>query len=101
MQIEALPAYDEWINGIRDIRAKARIAARLLRLATGNPGDHRNLSDGISELRIDHGPGYRVYYARRGDILILLLGGGDKSTQSNDIKRAVATLKGWTHDRQS
>ncbi|KPH82473.1 type II toxin-antitoxin system RelE/ParE family toxin [Bosea vaviloviae] len=101
MQIEALPAYDEWINGIRDIRAKARIAARLLRLAAGNPGDHRNLSDGISELRIDHGPGYRVYYARRGDILILLLGGGDKSTQSNDIKRAVSTLKGWAHDRQS
>ena len=73
----------------------ARIAVRLLRLQLGNPGDHRFLGDGVSELKIDHGPGYRIYYARRGDVLILLLGGGDKSTQASDIERAKARLKGW------
>lgn len=95
MRIEALPAYEEWAAGLRDERARARIAARLLRLGTGNPGDHRNLTGGVSELRIDYGPGYRVYYAKRGDVLILLLGGGNKSTQDADIRHAVRALKGW------
>jgi putative addiction module killer protein len=101
MQIEALPAYAEWASGLRDERARARIAARLLRLVAGNPGDHRNLTGGISELRIDYGPGYRVYYAKRGDTLILLLGGGDKSRQDTDIKHATRTLKGWEDGNQS
>lgn len=100
MQIEALPAYDAWIAGLRDTRARAKIAARLFRLSMGNPGDHRNLAGGVSELRIDFGPGYRIYFARRGDVLILLLGGGDKSTQQDDIRRAATTLKGWDHDRE-
>ncbi len=68
------------------------------RLRLGNPGDSRFLSDGVSELRIDYGPGYRIYYSRRGELLILLLGGGEKSTQSKDIARAIDDLKGWNDD---
>lgn len=94
--MKALPAYDAWIESVRDKRALARIALRLLRLQLGNPGDHRFLGDGVSELKIDYGPGYRVYYAKRGDVVILLLGGGDKSTQEADIRKAKASLKGWT-----
>lgn len=97
--MESLPAYDAWIATIRDKAVLARIAVRLLRLQLGNPGDHRFLGDGVSELKIDHGPGYRIYYARRGDVLILLLGGGDKSTQASDIERAKARLKGWDDAR--
>jgi len=95
MQIEALPSFSRWLAGIRDGEAKRRIATRLSRLSLGNPGDSRFLSDGVSELRIDYGPGYRIYYAQRGEILILLLGGGDKRTQSTDIVRAIDELKGW------
>ncbi|KPF65844.1 hypothetical protein IP69_16740 [Bosea sp. AAP35] len=100
MQLEVLAPYEAWVAGLRDKRLRAKIAVRLFRLANGNPGDHRNLTGGISELRIDFGPGYRIYYARRGDLLILLLGGGDKSTQHDDIRRASSTLKGWDHDHQ-
>jgi putative addiction module killer protein len=84
MQIEVLPAFDRWLSGIRDAGARRRIATRLLRLQRGNPGDGRFLRDGVSELKIDHGPGYRVYYAKRGEILLLLLGGGDKTTQAQN-----------------
>jgi len=81
----------KWIDGLQDIVGRARIQARIERLAAGNPGDHRNLSGGISELRVDVGPGYRVYYTQRGKELIILLVGGDKSSkaaQQRDIKRA-------------
>lgn len=98
MRLQALPAYDAWIESVRDKSALARIAVRLLRLQLGNPGNHRFLGDGISELKIDHGPGYRIYYAKRGDVVILLLGGGDKSTQEADIRKAKASLKGWIDD---
>lgn len=81
----------KWIDGLQDIGGRARIQARIERLAAGNPGDHRNLSGGISELRVDVGPGYRVYYTQRGKELIILLVGGDKSgkaAQQRDIKKA-------------
>ena len=77
-----------WINELKDRSARARIQLRVDRLAHGNPGQHRNLTNGLSELKIDVGPGYRVYYTQRGEELIILLVGGDKSSQQNDIARA-------------
>ena len=82
-------AYRAWIDGLRDLAGRARILVRVDRLIHGNPGDHRNLTDGVSELRIDVGPGYRVYYALRGEELLLLLGGGSKATQAKDIAKAL------------
>jgi putative addiction module killer protein len=79
--------YRKWFDNLQDSRAKARIYARVNRLANGNPGDHRFLGD-ISELRIDYGPGYRVYYRDTGKEIIILLCGGDKTSQQNDIDRA-------------
>ena len=72
-----------------------RIQVRVDRLVHGNPGSHRNLTDGVSELKIDSGPGYRVYYTQRGNRLLLLLVGGDKSTQQKDIERAIALARGF------
>ncbi|MDR1994057.1 type II toxin-antitoxin system RelE/ParE family toxin [Azonexus sp.] len=88
MKIETTDIYTDWINGLRDLHARARIQARVERLATGNPGKYRALAGGVSELKIDYGPGYRVYYTQRGDVLIILLCGGDKRTQTTDIKTA-------------
>ena len=85
--IRETDAYKEWFAGLRDKRAKIRIDMRVRRLAMGNPGDHRFLGD-ISEIKIDYGPGYRVYYKDTGKIIYVLLCGGDKSTQSKDIERA-------------
>jgi putative addiction module killer protein len=76
------------LNGLRDRRARARITARIDRLAAGNPGDVRSIGVGLSELRIDHGPGYRVYYKQQGQVLIVLLCGGDKGSQKRDIAKA-------------
>lgn len=81
--------FGRWLDGLRDIRARARIQARIERLVAGNPGDVAPVGEGVSELRIDIGPGYRVYFKRRGHALIILLAGGDKRTQSADIKKAV------------
>jgi putative addiction module killer protein len=81
--------YRDWINGLRDIRARSRIQVRVDRLAHGNPGSHRVLRGGVSELKIDVGPGYRVYFTERNKELIILLVGGDKSTQGRDIERAI------------
>ena len=78
-----------WIDGLKDRAGRARILVRIDRLAHGNPGQHRNLTGGVSELKIDFGPGYRVYYTTRGKELIILLAGGEKSTQQRDIKNAV------------
>ncbi|BAH73465.1 type II toxin-antitoxin system RelE/ParE family toxin [Solidesulfovibrio magneticus] len=82
----------EWLAGLRDIRARARIAARIDRLKAGNLGDTKPLRDGVSELRVDYGPGYRVYFGVVGFQVILLLCGGDKRTQSADIDKAVDYL---------
>ena len=87
--------FDRWMKGLKDRRGAARIQLRLDRLALGNPGDAKPVGSGVSELRIDVGPGYRVYYERRGDVLILLLCGGDKSTQKKDIERAHEIAKEW------
>lgn len=89
MRIEKTEEFRDWIDKLKDIRARARILMRVERLIHGNPGDHRNLTHGVSELKIDLGPGYRVYYTQRGDRLLLLLAGGDKSSQSKDIAMAI------------
>jgi putative addiction module killer protein len=85
----------EWLEGLRDGATRARIVARLDRLKTGLLGDWKNVGGTVCELRIDHGPGYRVYYGQEGQTLILLLCGGDKSTQTNDIERAHAYWKDY------
>ncbi len=81
--------YARWFNSLRDRKARARIDVRIRRLSLGNPGDVKAVGEGVSELRIDYGPGYRVYYKQRGQRLIVLLAGGDKPTQKQDIKRAL------------
>ena len=86
--IRTTNVFDAWFAKLRDRQAKARIAVRIDRLAGGNPGQHRNLSHGLRELKIDHGPGYRVYFTERSGEIIILLIGGDKSTQDTDIKLA-------------
>jgi putative addiction module killer protein len=81
--------FARWFESLRDRRARARINARIRRLSLGNPGDVRPVGEGVSELRIDYGPGYRVYFVRRGQALVVLLAGGDKDTQNRDIKTAL------------
>lgn len=93
IEIRETETFSDWLRALRDTQAKARIAARVRRLAFGNPGDVRPVGDGISELRIHYGPGYRVYYVQRGAVLILLLCGGDKSTQDRDIEAAKRLAK--------
>jgi len=88
IEIRQTTRYRAWFDALRDGQAKARILARIRRLQDGNPGQHRELAGGVLELKIDFGPGYRVYCARRGGIFILLLLGGDKSSQSDDIAAA-------------
>ncbi len=87
--------FESWFNSLRDRQAQARINARIRRLSLGNSGDARPVGSGVSELRIDYGPGYRVYYVQRGAVLALLLCGGDKRTQDADIKRAIAIARVW------
>lgn len=89
MRVEKTDKYREWIDDLKDRTARARILVRVDRLIDGNPGQHRDLADGVSELKIDFGPGYRVYYTQRGERLLLLLIGGDKSTQQKDITQAI------------
>ena len=89
IEIRKTEAYARWIDGLRDIRARARILARVERLAMGNPGDVGPVGEGVSELRINYGAGYRVYFSQRGREFVILLGGGDKSTQARDIKTAL------------
>ena len=93
MTIRATEVYLDWINSLKDFAGRARIQVRVDRLAHGNPGKYRVLTDGVCELKIDFGPGYRVYYTERDGELIMLLAGGDKSTQAQDIKTAIALAK--------
>ena len=93
MRVQMTEAYRDWINALKDRAGRARIQVRVDRLIHGNPGQHRNLTDGVSELKIDFGPGYRVYYTERGGELTILLAGGDKSTQPQDIKAAIALAR--------
>lgn len=89
IELRKTETYARWIDDLRDVHARARILARVERLATGNPGDVKPVGEGVSELRINYGPGYRVYYTQRGRELVILLAGGDKSTQARDIKTAL------------
>ena len=91
--------FREWLQGLRDRGAVARINTRILRLRLGKPGDTAPVGEGVSELRLMFGPGYRVYYAMEGQTLIILLAGGDKSTQSRDVARAKDLLHRWREDR--
>jgi putative addiction module killer protein len=84
-----------WFQGLRDARARARIDARILRLAMGNSGDVRPVGSGVSEMRIDYGPGYRVYYIQQGTVIAVLLCGGDKSSQDKDIRNAIDLAAKW------
>lgn len=93
MLVERTDEYSRWIDALRDVTARARILVRVDRLIHGNPGNHRNLAGGISELKMDFGPGYRVYYCQRGKTTLLLLGGGDKTTQASDIFAATALAR--------
>ena len=88
IEVRETDEYRRWFEGLRDRATQLRIGLRIRRLALGNLGDVRPVGGGVSELRIAHGPGYRVYFAQRGDASIILLGGGDKSTQGRDINRA-------------
>ena len=88
-EIRKTETYARWLDGLLDIHARARVQVRVERLAAGNPGDVRPVGEGISEMRIDYGPGYRVYYTQRGREVVVLLAGGDKRTQVTDIKTAL------------
>ena len=95
MRVVKTDEYADWIDALKDQAGRARILVRVERLIGGNPGQHRNLTDGVSELKIDFGPGYRVYYSQRGTRLLLLLVGGDKSSQSKDIQLAIKLSKNF------
>jgi putative addiction module killer protein len=93
MRVEMTEIYREWIGGLKDRVARARVQVRVDRLLHGNPGQHRILTGGVRELKIDFGPGYRVYYVERDGLLIVLLAGGDKSSQAKDIKTAIVLAR--------
>jgi putative addiction module killer protein len=93
VRVEMTEVYRDWINSLKDLAARARIQVRIDRLVHGNPGQYRTLAGGVRELKIDFGPGYRVYYTRRGTQLVILLAGGDKSSQEQDIRRAITLAR--------
>ncbi|HEX9325533.1 MAG TPA: type II toxin-antitoxin system RelE/ParE family toxin [Reyranella sp.] len=92
-ELRQTSVFAKWLGGLRDRRARARIQVRLDRLALGLAGDVKPVGSGVSELRIDYGPGYRVYFKRKGDDVVILLAGGDKRTQDRDIQRALALAR--------
>jgi putative addiction module killer protein len=92
IEVRQTDEFQKWLRNLRDDRAVARIAARIRRLEQGNPGDAKSVGSGLLEMRVDYGPGYRVYYVRRGAVIVVLLCGGDKRTQQRDIKRAEALV---------
>jgi len=94
-QIIQTPEFSKWLNKLKDRQSKERIIVRLLRIKVGNFGDVKPVGDGVSEARIDSGAGYRLYFIRRGDMVVIMLGGGDKSSQDRDIKNAKELAKEW------
>jgi putative addiction module killer protein len=95
MMVERLDKYASWVRSLNDARAKAKISVRVDRLVLGNPGDVRPVGNGVSEMRIDYGPGYRVYFGQHGGRLIILLCGGAKKTQASDITEAKRLYADW------
>ena len=89
LEVRRTETYARWLDGLRDVRARARVLVRVERLVAGNPGDVRPVGEGVSELRIDYGPGYRVYFKRQGQTVVVLLAGGDKRSQGADIETAL------------
>lgn len=96
IEIIKTDVFDRWLHDLRDARARARVETRIRRLSLGNPGDVKPVGEGVSELRIDYGPGYRVYFMQRGPVLIVLLCGGDKGSQDRDIALAKNIARQWT-----
>ncbi|MFC0205444.1 type II toxin-antitoxin system RelE/ParE family toxin [Novosphingobium soli] len=93
IEVRSTAEFSDWLRGLKDTHGRARIAKRIDRVAAGNFGDAKSVGEGVSELRFTFGPAYRVYYTRRGDAIVILLCGGDKSSQSDDIERAQAMAK--------
>jgi putative addiction module killer protein len=93
MEIREAEAFSRWLAGLKDVTGRAKIQVRIDRLQRGNPGDVAPVGEGVSEMRIDYGPGYRVYFVQRGAALVLLLGGGTKKTQAKDIEVAKAMAR--------
>ncbi len=98
MRVRKTKLFATWLRNLRDLRAAARIQLRIDRLVLGNSGDIKAVGEGVSELRVDCGPGYRIYCTQRGETLVVLLCGGDKSTQSADIARAKTLAREWADD---
>ena len=96
LKIVASKTFEKWLKGLRDQQAKARILDRIDRLPDGNFGDTKSIGDGINELRLHFGPGYRVYFMRSGDTIVILLNGGDKGSQKADIARAKSIAREWS-----
>lgn len=90
VQVQQTEAFAKWFSGLRDRVGRARIDIRIRRLSLGNAGDAKPVGNGVSELRVDHGPGYRIYFIQRGEVVIVLLAGGNKSSQDKDIRNAKA-----------
>jgi putative addiction module killer protein len=100
VQVRQTERFVRWLEGLRDLRGRAKVLARIERLIGGNPGDAKPVGDGVSELRINFGPGYRVYYLQKGTTLIILLAGGDKSSQSKDIQTALQLAETLSEESQ-
>ncbi|HVN03572.1 MAG TPA: type II toxin-antitoxin system RelE/ParE family toxin [Bryobacteraceae bacterium] len=97
VEVRQTDIFANWLRRLRDEAARSRIQIRIRRLSLGNFGDIKPVGEGVSELRIDYGPGYRVYLLQKGDTLVILLAGGTKKTQQSDIAKAKALAKEWTH----
>ena len=93
VEVRQTDVFTDWFAGLRDRQARARITVRIRRLSLGNPGDVKPVGSGVSEMRIDYGPGYRVYFTQRGEVVVILLCGGDKRTQDRDIAHAIAMVR--------
>lgn len=93
IEVRKTAVFAAWLDDLRDVKAQSRIVARIARMESGIPGDVRSVGEGVVEMRIDYGPGYRVYFVRQGALIVILLCGGDKSTQAADIARAKRMAK--------
>ena len=93
LEIRQTSLYADWFSDLRDRAAQTRVDIRIRRLSLGNPGDVKPIGEGVSELRVDYGPGYRVYFIKRAELYVVLLAGGDKSSQANDVAKAKALAR--------